>query len=124
MPHTEIVALVQIHRALIKAWGEFPHVSQPQICDLLPILPCLLPDHFKIVRPAIVLGHRDTVLSIQDAMPPIARDKDDLTRSLHTLIDLELWMRFLYPWQNEIEVHNRLIIFSILDDIPPFDDPL
>mmetsp|Transcript_142630 Transcript_142630/g.397443 ORF Transcript_142630/g.397443 Transcript_142630/m.397443 type:complete len:304 (-) Transcript_142630:312-1223(-) len=55
-------------------------------------------------------------------MPPIARHKDDIARTLDPLVDLELWMRTFDPRQDEVEVHDGFVVLTTANHVPPLHD--
>mmetsp|Transcript_88153 Transcript_88153/g.273132 ORF Transcript_88153/g.273132 Transcript_88153/m.273132 type:complete len:290 (-) Transcript_88153:171-1040(-) len=97
--------------------GELPHVPEPQIRDLLPLLPASLPDRLEVVRADVILGDCDAVLDVQHAVPPVSGHEDDVPGLLDPLVDADLRVGLLQARQEEVEVHDGLVVLALVDDI-------
>mmetsp|Transcript_46251 Transcript_46251/g.138242 ORF Transcript_46251/g.138242 Transcript_46251/m.138242 type:complete len:305 (+) Transcript_46251:429-1343(+) len=122
--HPEAVSAVQPESPLVEL-GRVPlHVPKPQVRDLLALLPCPLPHQAEVVGPAVVLRDRDGVIQVQHAMPPVAWHEDDVAGALDALVDLQLGMSLLDPGEDEVKVHDGLVVLALADHVPPLHDPL
>mmetsp|Transcript_33397 Transcript_33397/g.94427 ORF Transcript_33397/g.94427 Transcript_33397/m.94427 type:complete len:231 (-) Transcript_33397:730-1422(-) len=114
--HAEFVVGIHVQRMPMELRCEFAHVPQPEMRNLLPISPDGLPYDFEVVQSTIVLRDCHAILRVQNAMPPPSRHEDDVTWVLESLVHPHLGVPFLDARQQEVEVHDRLVVLGLLLD--------
>ena len=85
VPHHKVVSLIQCNGLLVQMWIACSKSLEELDGEFLTVSASLQPYLLKVAIVAKVLCNRYSQIQVLNAMPPLTRHKDGLTRILHAL---------------------------------------
>mmetsp|Transcript_2591 Transcript_2591/g.6020 ORF Transcript_2591/g.6020 Transcript_2591/m.6020 type:complete len:362 (-) Transcript_2591:212-1297(-) len=106
---------------MVELRSESLHVPVPEVGHFFSLFPSPAPHQVKVVGATVILRHGDTILTIQNPMPPVAGHEDNIASFLKTLVHAKLRVRSLDPGKDEVKIHDGLVVFTLPNHIFPLD---